>query len=60
VSVGGDHGDRKGKENDTEWIILKHISSWYEDSMTKCTENFWLIEAEGNRERVSNRWGWSD
>jgi hypothetical protein len=49
--------ERQEKKREWQWIILKYIAFAYEDSITKCTESCWIMGEEGDRERVSNRWG---
>jgi hypothetical protein len=47
VSVWGDYGE--AGEGDREWIILEHIESVYEDSITKFTESYWGIGEQSDK-----------
>jgi hypothetical protein len=42
-AVVGLGGARKGKENDREWIIPRHIASVHDDGTRKCPESYWTI-----------------
>jgi hypothetical protein len=48
-SVWRDYGEAGEEKRMIVWIMSKYIASVYEDSITKCIENSWIIGQQGYR-----------
>jgi hypothetical protein len=57
MAANGDHHVKWIGEEENECVILKYNSYVYQESMTKCTINCWIIEEQGDRRSVNNRGG---